>query len=302
MSTTSKRQLCIDKLNNINTERTCPQCKELYEKGKSKRGLCCECYISHCEQHIESCEKEIARYTKQLEDLNKKAAISRSPCGNNDVFKGLHEKEIWLFYLIKDYSHLFIKNTECNMKDLSTQLLQESMDRTANLLKSVIQKKLVAGTVHAPKNQYRRFGARNIRLNVDLPDRKIDFPFLRRVKPIVPSKPAGELYEILCRVFPHVDAEQSPSTFLDQEKFLAKLTAQERKMFLHMRFNFVCFDDNYMPVLVAQYNGQHNVADRLGATKRAFQEKLCRMANIGLVQVNSYERLSELRSITEQGQ
>ncbi|MEM7589044.1 MAG: DUF2726 domain-containing protein, partial [Myxococcota bacterium] len=236
------------------------------------------CYIPECERQIESYRRRVQIAENRRENVDQ-----------------LNEERIKLLYLIKDHPDRFIKNKICDVEQLSFDA-EQSVDQTSSHLGFLIEAGYVIGTILEWGDYYNCFSAEIKRLNVDLPKRKISYHFLKPSKSIIDSCSVRTLYKILCESFPYqcVFREQSPLTFLNKEQILKQLTSHEQKLFFDTLFNFVCTDENCKPVLIVEYSGKSNMIDGLHNTKKNLKKKICEMANIKLLQINSTEDHEEM--------
>ena len=251
----------------------CGCCGQLYKEHKKINdiGYCFNCYINLFNLEREFFEGKVKKNTNNnlTEDENK--ILNIFTYHNNKIFD---------------------KNNTIDFNQISF-LFKKSVKYTKELYEKIRNKGYIEIRAYINDN-----GNINHSIGViTIPIKKIFLDADSIVTPIIPSKPAREIFHILREFFPIVFAEAVPSSFINFDKIKENLDPEECKWFFTNRIDILCTDDNFIPQLAVEYNGDYhfNQKNNIDYKKRRFKKRICELVNIPFTEINSYKQIKKLK-------
>ena len=132
------------------------------------------------------------------------------------------------------------------------------------------------------------------------PPYETNTPFdVSKALPLIRSHCEKRLFRSLSLVFPYVFKEIPAAGFIKFETIKEQLSYKERRKYFTLRYDFVCCNREFMPILVLEYNGpQHFTEGDPDSVNRRMKRKFCDLASMDFIQINTESQLdSVLRSI-----
>lgn len=242
-------------------EGWCKNCGKPYECFKSEDGLCNKCWVE--------------AYNKGQEELEAKVFMEE-PTDDEEIILNLfayHNKKIF-------------PNGTLDLAKISF-IVKRSVRYAEQIFNSLVEKGYLE-----KRAKLKEDGGISFTVGdpvVAIKERKIAIE--NRVTPIVMSVPAQKVFHFLQSKFQYVFAEIPPSSFVNFNTVKDDLNDQWSKWFFTTRFDFVATDEDFLPVVVVEYNGGQHWAGYDNPDKRKFKRNICDMVGIPIIEINSYRQI-----------
>jgi hypothetical protein len=116
-----------------------------------------------------------------------------------------------------------------------------------------------------------------------------------KVKRVIPSSPAAQLYAKLKEAFTEVFPELNPVSMIDFEAVKDHLSGEEQGWCFQTRIDFVCCNGDGNPAVIIEYDGKHHEYDGpKEEARRQFKQKLCELVNIPFLVIKSPAEITQV--------